>query len=246
MSSAIRYSGVLAAAAVLAACGDQTAPRGPKMLYAGPYSPLAQVAAPGTVVASVPAVRVEIENTPIANVEVTFTVTRGGGTVAKTVVTTNAQGIANCGAWTLGTDGANAVVASIDDGASVTFDALALTFATNGEVYDLFSHNGAAVPSAAGDGRLYLVVAGRLVLEPDSTYTAAVVNYNSATHEFNVEHYGGPYSQSAERIMFTNYAGTPGSTGAVQIDGIDIDLSWIWDPDEYGRPQDDLYRHVGR
>jgi len=78
MSSATRYSAALAAAGVFAACGDQTAPRGPKMLYAAANAQIAQVAAPGTAVAAVPTVRVEIDGTPIANVQVTFTVTAMG------------------------------------------------------------------------------------------------------------------------------------------------------------------------
>ena len=249
MSSAIRYSAVLAAAVVFAACRDQTAPRGPKMLYAAPNAQIAQVAAPGTAVAAVPTVRVEIDGTPIANVQVRFTVTRGGGTVATAVVTTDAQGIADCGAWTLGADGANELLASIGGDAWVTFDALALTLATGGEVYDLFSHNGVRLPASVGDGVLYLLVAGRLVLESDSTYTATLVSYNGGTRAFNLQFYNGPFSRSGAQIMFSNYAGTAGAIAAVQVASTpsDIDLSWMFDSGgDYPQPQDDLYRRLGR
>jgi lysophospholipase L1-like esterase len=50
---------------------------------------------------------------PIANVTVNFAVTSGGGTITGTTATTNADGIATAGTWTLGTHaGANTVTAT--------------------------------------------------------------------------------------------------------------------------------------
>ena len=135
MSITIRFSTALLAAAALAGCAnDATAPRGPILLTAAPSSQLAQAAPAGTAASVVPAVKVEIGRTPIPNLEVEFTVTRGGGSVAKTVVKTNAQGVADCGAWMLGAAGANEVRASIDGGPSLAFGAFAISFATDGDM----------------------------------------------------------------------------------------------------------------
>lgn len=60
-------------------------------------------------------------NNPVANVPVTFTVASGGGTITGGTATTNAQGIATVGGFTLGqTAGANTITATTQGGGSVT------------------------------------------------------------------------------------------------------------------------------
>ena len=68
----------------------------------------------GQVVAVPPSVVVkDASNNPVAGVLVSFAVTSGGGTVTGATQTTNAQGVATVGAWTLGaTAGTNTIVAT--------------------------------------------------------------------------------------------------------------------------------------
>lgn len=79
-----------------------------------------------------PSVRVtDANNNPIAGIDVLFEVTSGGGTAVSRRQTTNAQGVATVGGWTLGDDvGANTLRASVTTTgvtvAPVTFTATAL------------------------------------------------------------------------------------------------------------------------
>lgn len=77
----------------------------------------AQAAPGGVAVATAPSVRVaDANNNPVAGVSVTFTVVSGGGRVTDAVRTTNAQGLAAVGAWTLGiTAGAQQLSASVGE-----------------------------------------------------------------------------------------------------------------------------------
>jgi adhesin/invasin len=79
----------------------------------------------GVVVPALPSVRVTDGNgNPVANVTVTFAVTAGGGQLTGATQSTNAQGIATVGNWTLGTAaGANQVRASLASGPNVVFNA---------------------------------------------------------------------------------------------------------------------------
>jgi adhesin/invasin len=62
-----------------------------------------QTATAGTAVPVRPAVRVlDDQGQPVAGVQVTFVVTAGGGSVTDAVQTTNADGVARVGGWTLG------------------------------------------------------------------------------------------------------------------------------------------------
>jgi adhesin/invasin len=62
-----------------------------------------QSAVAGTSVSTPPSVKVTDANSnPVAGVQVTFAVTTGGGTVTGATATTNAQGLATVGSWTLG------------------------------------------------------------------------------------------------------------------------------------------------
>jgi hypothetical protein len=60
-------------------------------------------AAPGAPGANVPAVRVKDRfSNPAPGVEMLFTITKGGGSVANPVATTNAAGVASAGSWIMG------------------------------------------------------------------------------------------------------------------------------------------------
>jgi uncharacterized protein YjdB len=86
-----------------------------------------QSVAAGAAVPVLPAVLItDAGDNPIAGVAVTFAITAGGGTVTGASATTNAQGIATVGSWTLGTAaGPNSLTATSAaiPGASFVFNA---------------------------------------------------------------------------------------------------------------------------
>lgn len=87
-----------------------------------------QSARTGSQVAVPPAVRVtNSAGEPMAGVAVTFVVTRGGGSVSGAAQTTDAQGIARVGSWTLGAAGRNSLEARAGSlaGSPVVFEATA-------------------------------------------------------------------------------------------------------------------------
>jgi len=92
-------------------------------LYAGNN----QTATVGTAVATAPSVRLRDQyGNNCANAVVTFAVTAGGGNITIASATTDATGVATCGAWTLGTKvGANTLTATRTGvtGSPVTFTA---------------------------------------------------------------------------------------------------------------------------
>jgi len=76
-------------------------------------SPTAQTGLTGFGVNLPPAVRlVDADGHPIAGAKITFTRTQGGGTLTGAVATTDADGVATLGAWSI-TAGANGLTASI-------------------------------------------------------------------------------------------------------------------------------------
>ena len=110
----------------------------PQSVSAGPASVISayqgnnQSAVTGFAVTTLPAVKLtDQQGNPIANHSVTFSVTSGGGSVSGATVTTDAQGIARVGSWTLGASaGANVLTAvaagSGIGGNPVSFSATAL------------------------------------------------------------------------------------------------------------------------
>ncbi len=93
-----------------------------------------QTARIGTAVATPPSVIVtDATGIPVSGISVTFAVTSGGGSISGAVATTNAQGIATVGSWTLGTSlGANTLSATSGtiSGSPVVFVATASIPAT--------------------------------------------------------------------------------------------------------------------
>ena len=85
-----------------------------------------QTAAAGASVPVRPAVRLaDIDDNPIPGVTVTFAVGSGGGSVTEASQTTDANGIATVGSWTLGSAGPNTLTATATPlpGLPVTFTA---------------------------------------------------------------------------------------------------------------------------
>ncbi|HEX2081780.1 MAG TPA: hypothetical protein VHG08_29010 [Longimicrobium sp.] len=122
-----RAAAMGALAMLFAACkdGGTEAPRPTAVVAA---SPTAQTAVSGTAVTQAPAVRVtDQKGQAMAGVAVTFVVTAGGGTLSSAAVTTNAEGVATAGTWTLGpAAGQNTVTATVGNLAPVHFVATAL------------------------------------------------------------------------------------------------------------------------
>jgi len=89
------------------------------------HSPTTLTAAPGSQVSELPSVLVrDQDGAPMAGAQVTFTVTAGGGSVTGANATTNTDGIATVGSWTLGTSsGTNTLTATTANLPAVTFTA---------------------------------------------------------------------------------------------------------------------------
>jgi hypothetical protein len=78
----------------------------------------------GTTVSPAPSVTVvDAGQNPIAGIPVTFSVLQGAGRLVDSVTTSDANGIARLGSWTLGLPGTNRVAAKINDTTGVTFTA---------------------------------------------------------------------------------------------------------------------------
>jgi hypothetical protein len=109
------------------ACGSDgpSAPPAPATIQA--TTATTQTATVGAAVAAVPTVKVLSEDgSPVANASVTFAVVQGGGSIQTTAATTNVDGIASAGSWTLGTTvGENAVDATVEGMTPVHFTASA-------------------------------------------------------------------------------------------------------------------------
>jgi hypothetical protein len=93
------------------------------------------------------------DGSPLANVSVTFAVVQGGGTVGSATATTNGDGVATAGSWTLGTTvGDNAVDAAVAGIAPVHFTATgtagAMTALEVSAGNDQSGAVGAALPTA--------------------------------------------------------------------------------------------------
>lgn len=125
MRRLLRWSArVLSAGVVLSSLGcpgESTAPKATSVVQA---RGLSQAGTAGTAVAVAPAVKViDGSGKGFPGASVVFAVSTGGGTVAGGTATTDADGIASVGSWTLGTvAGLNSLVATSPGlGSTVTF-----------------------------------------------------------------------------------------------------------------------------
>lgn len=138
----------LALALLLAACSSSEAPPKPAALSATAGGNL--TATVGTATAAAPSVKVTDESgSPVPNVAVTFAVTAGGGTLQRTSATTDAQGVASAGQWTLGTTaGTNTVTATAAGLSPVTFTAIGTAAAASSIAVTAGDNQQAAVGAA--------------------------------------------------------------------------------------------------
>jgi hypothetical protein len=118
---------ILAAALLATACTGDGGPSGDQPTSIAINGGNAQAVRYGNPVATPPSVVVTNAGGPMEGVTVTFTVAAGGGTVTGGTTTTDAQGIATVGGWTLGpTPGVNTLKASAGN-ISVNISADAVT-----------------------------------------------------------------------------------------------------------------------
>ena len=118
--------------------GDSSGPPGVVAANISANSSVAFTALPGVPVTELPSVLLSDQSgTPVAGAVVTFTVTRGGGTVTGATATSNASGIATVGGWTLGAAaGANTLSAQTGSLPAVTFSACGTSTHTLGSTVD--------------------------------------------------------------------------------------------------------------
>jgi adhesin/invasin len=101
-----------------------------------------QTATVGTAVSTAPAVRItDTHGNPLAGVSVEFSVSAGGGSVTGGVQTTNANGVATVGSWTLGTTAVANSLTATAGALTAVFTATALPDAPD------------AIEKIAGDGQ---------------------------------------------------------------------------------------------
>ena len=135
--------------AIIGGCGgggDVAGPPVPTTVAAA--SPTTLTATVGAPVAELPSVRIlDQRGNPIAGVGVTFRVTAGGGTVDQPSPTTDANGVATVGGWTLGTEAGPNTLAATDGALTpVTFTAIAIA----GAPTTIMASAGDAQTAAAG------------------------------------------------------------------------------------------------
>jgi hypothetical protein len=125
------YVAALVVPTIGALCGEKGTEPDPTPPSISISSGSGQQAAVGSAVANLPAVKViNSSGAGVAGISVSFAVGSGGGAVTGASQTTNANGIATVGGWTLGlTLGTNTLVASAagTTGGPVTFSATAVT-----------------------------------------------------------------------------------------------------------------------
>jgi hypothetical protein len=113
-----------------------------------------QTATPGAAAPVQPAVRVQDSyQNRVSGVEVVFTVSHGSGNVAGANSTTDANGVARLGQWTIGTSTTNTVVATVSgqsiQGNPVTFTATTTNSSTAFDIHLCFLSSGTPSQQAA-------------------------------------------------------------------------------------------------
>lgn len=131
----------------------------------------AQVASPGTDVAVVPVVAVMAGASPVAGATVRFTIASGGGSIKAASATTDAQGHASCGGWTLGdARGVNALDAAVEGVTSVTFVGVGVSSSPQLGVSIQSPQQGASWPGSGPSA-----AAGRIVASTQGQYSVVSV-----------------------------------------------------------------------
>lgn len=154
-SRSVRFSLAVPALALLAGCsggggGDNNTTTPDATLIIALFEGGGQTATVAQAVATAPAVKVtNAQGAPQSGKSVTFAVTAGAGVLVGATQTTDANGVARVGSWTLGTiTGTNTLSATLSGatGSPVSFTATG----TAGAVASLSKVAGDAISSAAG------------------------------------------------------------------------------------------------
>lgn len=135
-------------------------------------SPVSQIGVTSSVVPFSPAVVVLDQNgAPMKDVDVHFVVTDGGGSVAPSLVSSNANGLA-VASWHLGdTSGENTLTATVQGIQPVLFEANAV-LPLNVTRWDLQLIGDKPLPlTYSGGGASWTITGGHYVLVDDGTYT---------------------------------------------------------------------------
>ena len=175
-----------------------------------------QTATVGTDVAVDPAVRITDANgNPVPNVSVTFAVASGGGSVSGAVQSTDANGVATVGGWTLGpTPGANTLTA-IAGSLQVTFTATAVIGPPANVVKQDGDGQSATVNTAVTDAPTVLVTDALGNPVPGVTVTFAVASGGgSSTGEVQVTDANGLASVGSWTLGTTAGANTLTATAS--------------------------------
>ena len=143
---------------------------------------------------------------PMTNVAVAFSVT-GSGAVTNSLALSDANGVATCGRWTVGTlDGKNSVIARTGALTSVQFDVYVVQPDPPGSRYDLVSRDGN--PLRAGD-------VGWIVLSGDNTFRLTWIWGLGLSNTYIIVN-RGTYSNRNATFAFTSEQGEVWATGALQ------------------------------
>ena len=208
-----------------------------------------QAGFPGSAVVEVPTVRVQDSaGAPVPGVQVAFEVISGGGAITTTTTVTNAQGLADCGSWTLGdTPGENELAATAAVG-SVTFTATGMlpTSMTKQAGDGQMAPTGTAVPVAPAVRVLhtYSTLAGVPVTFAITSGAGSVTTATSTTDEMGIATCGawtlGPAvglntltasAPGLPTVTFTAHAAVQASdmtvTAGVSPSGTVVDRSFV-------------------
>lgn len=164
---------VVLAACLTSGCSDAvSAPPSDLPLSVEALTPVSLVGFARGAVSQTPAVVVRDRGgAALVGVTVHFTVTSGGGQIANRAATTDAQGIASCGAWILGTiAGQNSLLASVEGAGGVVFVAESRRAITGTERFDLQTIAGRALPIRYSSGAIsWEVIRGHYLFGENGT-----------------------------------------------------------------------------
>lgn len=125
--------------------------------------------APGDMISPGPAVIVlDALGRPRANVPVSFTVTRGGGTLSTAETVSDSNGVARAGTWRMGTTAdLNLVTAALHNGTSLTIGIQTALAARVIAIFQLLTVGGQPLPAYSGG---WTVTGGHYYLGDNGTY----------------------------------------------------------------------------
>src|SRR5205807_2300815 len=156
---------------------------GPAGLNITNYRGDGQTQSAGAAVPIAPAAQVtDLSGHPVAGVQVVFSVTAGGGSVTGATQTTDANGIATLGSWTLGSAaGINELQAALNTGVSTGYTIFVATGSLALTWQQSLSGTGDVWSIATGPSGLVLVAtAGGMYRSTDNGVTWTLVGFSSS------------------------------------------------------------------